>query len=173
MIKIGLDLDDTCNYWYNVYVELFGPNRSNEQITRDVRKLRLNKEFWTSLPVKCRPEGFNPTLYCTKRINPKSYTKQWLEENNFPMAPIYQMLYLYGNKADIIKGRIDVFVDDSISNMVQMNLSGVPCLLMDSESNQDWGPVGRVYSLDIYEIEDAYHLLLDTVFNNFKEYIYA
>ena len=50
-----------------------------------------------------------------------------------------------------------------------MNLSGVPCLLIDAPHNQSWGAVGRIYSLDKDEIEDAYQLLIDTVFDNFKE----
>ena len=29
MIKIGLDLDDTINYWYDVYVKTFGIPKSD------------------------------------------------------------------------------------------------------------------------------------------------
>jgi hypothetical protein len=72
------------------------------------------------------------------------------------------------NKADFVKGRVDVFVDDSVSNFIKMNLAGVPCLLYDKEYNQDWGPIGRVYSLDKEEIEDTYRLFMDTVFHDFK-----
>ena len=74
-----------------------------------------------------------------------------------------------GNKATMIKGRVDVFVDDSISNMIKLNLSGVPCLLMDKEYNREWGPIGRIYSLDINEIYETYKLFINTVFKNFKQ----
>ena len=52
------------------------------------------------------------------------------------------------NKADLIKGKVDVFIDDSISNVIQMNKAGVPCLLYDRPHNQNYDFVGRIYSLD-------------------------
>jgi hypothetical protein len=79
------------------------------------------------------------------------------------------MYYQQGNKATMIKGRVDVFVDDSISNFIKLNLSGVPCLLIDQPDNQSWGPIGRIYSLNKEEILDAYNLFIDTgMFDNFK-----
>ena len=52
--------------------------------------------------------------------------------------------------------------------MIAMNLAGVPCLLMNSANNQDWGPIGRIYSLDINHIKETYELFINTVFPNFK-----
>lgn len=78
------------------------------------------------------------------------------------------MLYQKGNKANMIKGRCDVFIDDSVSNFIKMNKSGVPCLLMDTPFNQDAGPILRIYSLDIQEIKYAYNLGLESnLFSNF------
>ena len=37
-----------------------------------------------------------------------------------------------------------------------MNLAGLPCLLIASESNEKWGPYGKIYSLDKEEIEYGY-----------------
>lgn len=170
-LRVGLDLDDTCNEFWNPYIKRFTkPNQTDYEITRNVRKLCFDREFWTTLPVKHRP-NFDVTLYCTKRINPKSYSKKWLEDNDYPKAPLYQMYYQYGNKATMIKGRVDVFVDDSIRNVIDMNLAGVPCLLMDSPANQSYGPIGRVYSLDYEEIEDTYNMFIDQVFPNYKKFI--
>lgn len=170
MLRIGLDCDDTCNYWYSEYLKRFGKPKNSYTITRHVEKdLIDDKEFWMNLPVKCIPD-FDVTLYCTKRIIPKSWTKRWLEDHGYPIAPIYQVISQYKNKASVIKGRVDVFVDDSVSNFIQMNLSGVPCLLMDSDDNQDWGPYGRVYSLNREHIEDTYDLFMNTVYPQFKEF---
>ena len=55
-----------------------------------------------------------------------------------------------------------------MTNMIQMNLSGLPCLLIDAPHNQSWGPIGRIYSLNIEEIEDVYELFIKTIFNNFR-----
>lgn len=168
MLKCGLDIDDTLCEFMGSYTNRFGSPKSDFEITKNVEQvLKYDKEFWLSLPV-INPINFVPELYCTKRVNNKRWTKQWLMENGFPDKPVYQVLYQHGNKANFIKGRVDVFVDDSVRNFIQLNLSGVPCLLLNKEYNQDWGPIGRIYSLDKEEIEDTYHLFMDTVFQDFQ-----
>lgn len=168
MIKCGLDIDDTLCDFINPYLDRFGNPKNDYEITRNVENILKNdKDFWLTLPV-INTLNFIPELYCTKRVNKKDWTKKWLSENDFPNKPVYQVYYQHGNKANYIKGRVDVFVDDSVRNFIQMNLSGVPCLLLDKEYNQDWGPIGRIYSLDKDEIEDTYYLFKDTVFDNFR-----
>jgi uncharacterized HAD superfamily protein len=167
-LRIGLDCDDTCNYWYELYVDRFGPPKDDATITRHVtRILSKDRDFWLNLPPKHKPD-FDVALYCTKRVSPKAWTKKWLEEHDYPKAPIYQVFSQGKNKADLIKGRVDVFVDDSLRNFIALNLAGVPCLLMDSPNNQHWGPIGRVYSLREAEIQEVYELFMNTVFPNFR-----
>ena len=114
---------------------------------------------------------FIPTLFCTKITSLKSYLRQCIEENNFPLAPIYQVLYQKANKAPFIKGRIDVFIDDSIDNFLAINRSGIPCLLMDNPSNEHLGPMLRIHSLQYEEIEDVYYLAKElNIFNEFSKY---
>lgn len=168
-LRVGLDLDDTICDFLGPYLRRFGTPKEDSEITKNVTRVLINdKNFWINLPVIHRP-NFNPTLYCTKRINSKIWSKQYLERNNLPIAPIYQVVCQTSSKAPRIKGRVDVFIDDSISNFIDLNLSGVPCLLMDGNHNQDWGPVGRLYSLDKEEIEDCYHLFRGTMFNYFND----
>lgn len=168
-MRIGLDLDGTVDDFMNPYLERFGKPKKDSEITRNVQQiLSKDRNFWLSLPV-LRHIDFVPELYCTKRVNPKQWTRKWLVEHGFPNRPIYQMYYQHGNKANMIKGRVDVFVDDSISNFIKLNLSGVPCLLIDQPDNQDWGPVGRIFTLNKEEIVDAYNLLIDTgMFDTFR-----
>lgn len=170
-MRIGLDLDDTVFAFINPYLERFGTPKNDYEITRNVQRvLSKDRDFWLSQPLIHRP-NFIPTLYCTKRIHNKEWTKKQLEINDLPSAPIYQIYTQRANKALRVKGKIDVFIDDSISNMIAMNLSGVPCLLINSEANQSWGPIGRIYSLNKEEIEDTYYLFKETVFPYFKELI--
>lgn len=167
-LKIGLDLDDTIFDFYNYYINRFGNPKSDYEITKNVQRvLSKDRNFWLNQPLINYP-NFDVTLYCTKRVHSKYWTKKQLEINNLPKAPIYQIFTQSANKADKIKGKVDVFIDDSISNMIQMNLSGLPCLLIDAPHNQSWGPIGRIYSLNIEEIEDVYELFIKTIFNNFR-----
>lgn len=160
-LKVAIDIDDTLSSFYDSYQKLFPGERNmrNEVITKNVYSLRNNKEFWTGLEVIDRP-NFEPHIYATKRINPKSYTREWLIKNNFPDKPIYQTYYQLGNKADIIKGRCDVLIDDSPSNVYKCIKSGVPALLIDRPHNQEAGPLYRIYSLDIDEVLFGYKMLM-------------
>lgn len=170
-LRIGLDIDDTICDFLGPYFRRFGLPKKDSDITKNVTRILVkDKDFWMNLPIIHRPD-FIPTLYCTKRVHSKNWSKQFLEENDLPVAPIYQILCQRTSKAPGIKGRVDVFVDDSISNFIDLNLNGIPCLLMDSSHNQRWGPIGRVFSLDKDEIEECYHLFIDTVFKDFKELV--
>ena len=125
MLRIALDIDEVL------------ADFMNSEITRNVqRKLSMDREFWLTLPV-INTLSFEPELYCTKRVNPKVWTKTWLKINNFPKRPVYQMFYQKGNKADMIKGRCDVLIDDSYSNVVKAINSGLPALLYTSPWNKD------------------------------------
>lgn len=169
MLKCGFDIDDVLADFVSSYKNRFGTPKSNEEITKNVtRILSKDKDFWLSLPVLNNLD-FVPELYCTKRVNPKIWTKKWLEYNNFPLKNVYQVYCQTRNKADFIKGKVDVFIDDSIGNFIAMNLSGVPCLLYDKEYNQEWGPIGRIYSLNYEHIKETYNLFMDTIFYDFKK----
>lgn len=170
-MRIGLDIDDVLLHWYSAYLERFGKPKNEYEITKHVfRDLRSDREFWLNLEPKHYP-NFPVTLYCTKRVCNKNWSKRWIEEHDYPDAPIYQIFTQTKNKANVVKGLVDVFIDDSLSNFKAMNLSGVPCLLMDAEYNQEWGPIGRVYSLDINEIKEVYELFMLTAFNDFYKLV--
>ena len=156
MIRIGLDIDELLSDFMGAYLQKFGKPSCDYEITKNVQNLKNDKGFWESLP-KLRNIDFTPTLYCTKRINPKQYTKNWLKENNIPLAPVYQMYYQKGDKSRMIKGRVDVFVDDSPSNFIQINKAGIPCLLMDSPYNQNFKTDLRITDLTYQNILNKYN----------------
>ena len=160
-LKIACDIDQVLADFESAYNKYYNTDMSKENdyhITKNVYKLRHNKEFWTNLEVIDRP-NFIPYIYATKRINLKSYTREWLLKNGFPDRPIYQTIYQYGNKADIIKGRCDVLIDDSVSNVYKCIKSGVPALLLDRPHNRHAGPEFRIYNLDIDEITEGYEII--------------
>lgn len=170
-LRIGLDIDDTLGDFYGHYKSFFNAEKNprvmeDKNITKNVCKLRTNKDFWLSLP-KIDSINFEPELYCTKRINPKAWSREWLVNNGFPNKPIYQMVYQGGNKAVMIKGRCDVLIDDSVSSVLKCIDSGMPALLIDRPHNRWFGPQYRIFSLDIDEIIDAYNILLEFNGENF------
>lgn len=156
-LRIALDIDDTLLKWFESYKERFPGehNMINYVITKNVRKLQYDKEFWENLELLETP-NFEPYIYATKRINPKSYTRNSLIKNGLPIKPIYQMYHQNGNKASIIKGRCDVLIDDSYYNVAKSIQSGLPALLIDRPHNQNVECKFRIYHLDYEEILDAY-----------------
>ena len=161
-LRIALDIDDTILKWFEAYQKRFPGERNLVQhiITRNVRKLQYDREFWENLELLERP-NFEPHIYATKRIIQKSYTRNSLIKNGLPIKPIYQMHYQNGNKADLIKGRCDVLIDDSYSNVAKAIKSGLPALLIDRPHNQNVECEFRIYHLDYNEILDAYLNELD------------
>lgn len=173
-LRIGLDIDDTLADFFNSYKEYFNtqkyPSRLKEHnITKNVvRILKFDREFWTGLPIKNRI-SFVPELYCTSRVCNKAWTKQWLRINNYPPSPVYQIFGHGVNKAKFIKGKVDIFIDDSFINFKMLNLAGIPCLLLDETDSKDWDYNGKIYSLDRNEILEEYFLFKHKVLPYIRE----
>lgn len=172
MIKVSMDLDGCLCDFYGAYYNRFGKPKQDSEITYNVENILVkDKEFWLNLPV-LNELNFQPRQYTTARVIPKRWIKEYLEKEMFPKAPIYQIHgYSLSKYSKIKMGGCHVHVDDSLSVFTDLNLKGIPCLLLDAPNNQSWGPIGRIYSLDKDEIEDTYHLFLDTMFPHFKELI--
>lgn len=169
-LVISLDIDGCICDFYNPYIERFGIPKKDNEISKNIyRVLSKDRDFWLNLPVINRPT-FKVHQYTSARSISKAWIKKYLEDNAMPKAPIYQLLNYYLSKVPRIKmGGCNLHIDDSLRVFIDCNLNGIPCLLMDNPANQDWGPIGRIYSLDKDEVEDCYHLYMDTMFPYFKE----
>ena len=171
-LKISVDMDDTLNEWYGPYLSRFGEPKDDYEVTKNVcRVLKDDKDFWLNLPIKHRP-NFDVFCYTTSRIIRKCWIKEYINKMELPNAPVYQVFGACLSKVPQLRRcGCDVHIDDSIKQFILANLSGIPTLLMDSPYNQEWGPVGRVFSLDKDEIEDTFHLFKETMLPYFKELI--
>ena len=172
MTRISLDLDGTIVDFYDHYLSKFGIPKTDLEITKKVvGPLRRDTEFWLTQPIIHVP-NFTPHCYCTARVISKDLIKRQLRINNLPKAPIYQVHGVGLSKYPQLKrSGAEVHIDDSLSVFINLNSRGIPCLLLDAPNNRSWGPIGRIFSLDKDEIEDTYHLFLDTIFPHFKSLI--
>ena len=172
-LEVGFDLDDTIFGFSEGYLKRFKHfPKYDWAITRNVTNILIHeRDFWINLPVIRRP-NFEPKLYCSSRVNKKAWTKKALEINNLPNSPLYQVPGYHIPKSRYIKGRIDVFIEDSPHQWINLNLAGIPCLLIDGKNNQEYGPLLKIYSLDYNEIEDAYYLGKECgIFDDFSKFI--
>lgn len=161
MIRIALDLDDTIFDFLGAYQEVFPGERNmiSSNITKNVFKLKKDKRFWENLPLLEMP-NFEPCIYATKRINSKVYTRNCLSRHGLPIKPIYQMVYQYGNKVNIIKGHCDVLIDDSAFNCYQALQVGFPAILITRPHNINSDYPYRIDKLDLDEILTVYNQIL-------------
>lgn len=102
-------------------------------------KIENDENFWLSMPALIKPEDISYPIsgYCTARVCDDSITKKWLEINNFPDVEIINVGY-NGNKYEALKDKCDVFVDDSITNFVNLNSQGIVCYLMSRPHNMKY-----------------------------------
>lgn len=171
-LKIGLDLDDTIFNFSEGYLRRFKHfPKYDWAITRNVTHILIKeRDFWVNLPIMRRP-NFIPKLYCSSRVNKKSWTKKAIEINDLPNSPLYQVPGYHIPKSKYIKGRVDVFIEDSPHQWKALNMAGIPCLLIDGDNNKDYGPILKIYSLDEDEITDVYWLAKESgIFNEFDKY---
>lgn len=158
-IRIGLDIDDVLCKWEETYCKYFNINflqeHDDELINYNVKNvLSKNKDFWINIPLKHRID-FYPELYCTKRCIPLSWTKEFLKKNNFPIRPIIQIDY-QDNKSRYLKDKVDLFIDDSVSNFQDITNENIKCFLMDSNSNKNFTSKYRIYSITKNNIVKKY-----------------
>lgn len=172
MLRIGLDIDGTIADFDSAYLNRFKKwPKYNWAISRNVEHILIKeRDFWLNLPILRMP-NFTPRLYCSSRVNNKRWTKKYLKDNGFPDAFLYQIPGYKLSKYEVLKGRVDVFIEDSLKNFIDLNSKGIPCLLIDSPSNQDWGPIGRIYNLNYDEIEQAYYIFNEEILPYFNEII--
>lgn len=151
--RIGLDIDDVIADTINHVMKREGwterPMSFNDPRFKDFfKKVKDDKEFWLTIPVKGRELRFDPCCYVTSRSIPKEWTQEWLDKNLFPRAPLYSSNGK--SKVEILKELdIDIFVEDNYSNFVEINNAGIFCYLLN-ESHNEVHDVGhrRIYSLD-------------------------
>lgn len=165
MLKIALDLDQCVFEWQTAHEQKFNckvNTMTTAEITAQVEQCRTDRKFWSNLELLERPD-FEPCIYATKRINPKSYTRECLNKHGLPIKPIYQIYTQEDNKGRIIKGRCDVLIDDSWFNVQQCLSVGVPALLITRPHNAHIKTPYRVNSLKYNEIKAVYERLFKKV----------
>lgn len=171
-LRISLDVDGVLADFETAYLKRFKkwPNK-DWAITRNVANILIHeRDFWLNLPVLNKVE-FIPRMYCSARVNPKRWSKQYLRNNGFPEAPLYQVPGYKLSKAKTLKGRCDVHIEDSVKNFLDLNRQGIPCLIYNNSTNAYLGPILRIYTLNEDEITDTFWLATEMkIFRDFNKY---
>jgi 5'(3')-deoxyribonucleotidase len=154
--KIGLDIDDViadfCGAVIDRYPDMKQPVYWNDyDFIERFPDLIEDESFWMNIKPKCELP-FEPHCYITSRSISPDITEAWLKKNRFPKANLYSVSF-GASKVDAAKhAEIDIFVDDSYNNFVELNSSGVFCYLFDTPHNQRYN-VGHRRIKSLTEIQ--------------------
>jgi len=146
--KIGLDIDgilaDWTGAWHKIFPEMSATPNSwylDRQVGKRFKEMRENgtlDDFYLSVEPLMKPEDlpFEPHCYITSRPVSKEITEQWLDKHHFPAKPVYS-LDACASKVQVAKDAgIEIFVDDSFDNFVELNKAGITTYLYSATWNQ-------------------------------------
>jgi len=133
--RVGLDIDGVLAAFSEHYLKWFGLDPTpaahwNDKRFRDEdrwKSLEKDPNFWLSVPTLVKAEEllFEPVVYVTARSIDPSVTQAWLNKHNFPVAPLISV-GRGGSKVEALKEhKVDIYVDDSYPNFVELNLNGI------------------------------------------------
>jgi len=145
--KIGLDIDEVLADWVTAWMERFNIKAQPEswyfdrEIMARFEEMKKNGEldkFYLGLKPLIKPSDlpFEPHCYITSRPVSTEITQKWLDMHNFPAVPVYTV-DLRKSKAEVAKeAGINVFIDDSYSNFLNLNREGILTYLFDRKHNE-------------------------------------
>lgn len=161
MPKIGLDIDEVLCDWVNPWRERFHIDKVatswffDRQIRERFRKMKGQEldDFYLGLPalIEGKDLPFEPHCYITSRPVDVSITEQWLDKHGFPTKPVY-CVGSGQSKVDVaLESGIEVFIDDSYTNFVELNNAGIFTYLYDAPHNQKY-EVGHHRIKSLYDL---------------------
>lgn len=146
--KIGLDVDgvlaDFTKAWNKLYPEVsitptswYLDRKIGERFKQMKEDGTLN-DFYLSIEPLIKPEDlpFEPHCYITSRPVPKEITEEWIDKLGFPSKKVYSV-DIRKSKVEVAKeSGIDIFVDDSFDNFVDLNKNGIFTYLFTATYNK-------------------------------------
>ncbi len=135
--KIGLDVDGVIANWTGAWAKLYPEisatpsswylDRNVGKRFHDMKEAGTLNDFYLNIEPLLKPEDlpFEPHCYITSRPVSKEITEQWLDKNHFPAKPVYSV-DIRQSKVQFAKdSEIQIFIDDSFENFVELNNGGV------------------------------------------------
>jgi len=145
--NIGLDIDEVLCGWMDAWCELFGIETVPESWIFDPdimgRFTQMEKDgelddFYLGLKPIVKPADipFEPHCYITSRPVDSEVTMKWLMMHNFPTKPVHTVP-IKSSKAKVAKeAGVEIFVDDSYENFLDLNRNGVTTYLFTRPHNE-------------------------------------
>jgi hypothetical protein len=105
---------------------------SYDFITKGLSTLQQYKDFWLTIEPLEYHLPFTPVAYVSSRRIPMEWTKQWIESNQFPTAPV---IHTDNKVQTLLSMNIDFHVDDNIATFQELRSNGMACYLRNAFHN--------------------------------------
>ena len=135
--KIGLDIDgvlaDFTGSWHKRFPDTMATPTSwyfDRKIVERFTEMREDgslDELYLNIEPLVKPEDlpFIPHCYITSRPVTKEITEQWLDKHGFPARRVISLDTCASKTAVAKEAGVEIFVDDSYDNFVDLNNNGV------------------------------------------------
>lgn len=146
--KIGLDIDgviaDFNKAWIRKYPDLpenpatFHYDRKMVERINEMRDKNELDDFYLSFDPLFHADSlpFVPECYITSRPVDTKITEQWLDAHGFPARPVFTVP-MRTSKVEVAKEQgIEIFIDDSFDNFVDLNKHGIFTYLYTASYNR-------------------------------------
>jgi hypothetical protein len=160
--NVGLDIDGVLADWFGAWTKLYNIketpyNWNFDRFITDkfdqMRKEGTLDEFYLNLKPLVNPKilKFEPHCYITSRPVSKEITEQWLDTMGFPTKPVYSLNIRESKLQAAKEAGVEIFVDDSYGNFVDLNNNGVTCYLRSTRQNERYN-VGHLRINDLNDL---------------------
>ena len=161
--KIGLDIDCVIADFVKAWADLFDDvsdepsswymDRKMHKRLAEMKENGVLDDFYLSIPPMLDPKEltFEPQCYITSRPVSSEITERWLDMHGFPRRKVYTVDLLH-SKVEVAKeAGIDIFIDDSFNNFVDLNNNGIFTYLFTAPWNERFN-VGHMRINNLNEI---------------------
>ncbi|MFW6247336.1 MAG: dATP/dGTP diphosphohydrolase domain-containing protein [bacterium] len=148
--KIGLDIDCVIADFVKAYSDLYDDvdteptswymDRNMRKRFAEMRENGVLDKFYLSIPPMINVDDipFDVSCYITSRPVSTEVTQRWLDMHGFPRAKVYTV-DLLKTKVDVAKeAGIDIFIDDSFDNFVDLNNNNIFTYLFTQPWNKKY-----------------------------------
>jgi hypothetical protein len=135
--KTGWDIDGIISNWTGAWAKLYPDvtatpsswyfDRNVGKRFADMKEAGTLDDFYMNIEPLIKPENlpFEPHCYITSRPVSKEITEMWLDKHHFPAKPVYS-IDVRQSKVQLAKDAgIEIFIDDSFENFVELNNGGI------------------------------------------------
>jgi len=148
--KIGLDIDcviaDFVKAWSDLHDDTdtepssWYMDRNMKKRFTEMKEKGVLNDFYLNIPPMFDPKElpFEPHCYITSRPVPTEITEKWLDFNGFPRRKVYTVDLMKTKVEAAKEAGIDIFIDDSYDNFVDLNKNGIFTYLFTSPWNEKY-----------------------------------